>query len=80
MNRIEWEITLVEQELAKTYSDKETIVNYAKYIVEHELPRISWLDVDECSICGGINHEFHSTETMIQGGVGVICEQCLIDL
>jgi hypothetical protein len=51
-----------------------------KYIVDNEIPEEQWLDVDKCPICDEVNHDFIDTSTMINGGVGAICEQCLIDL
>jgi hypothetical protein len=54
--------------------------SYMKYIVDNDIPEEQWLDVDKCPICEEVNHDFIDTSTMINGGVGAICEQCLIDL
>ena len=82
MTREDWERSVVSQELSRIYDDKEIIKKYTDYIVEHQLPINLWLDVDTCAIesCGKVDHEFHSTEGMINGGVGVICNSCLRDL
>jgi hypothetical protein len=54
--------------------------SYIKYIVDNDIPESQWLDVDKCPICGEVNHDFIDTSTMINGGVGAICMQCLEDL
>ena len=78
MTREDWERSVVKQHLETIYDDKETIDKYTNYIVEQQLPINLWLDVDTCDNedCGKVDHEFHSTEGMVDGGIGVICNSC----
>lgn len=82
MTRYDWQENVVKQELTKTYDSQETIDKFAEYIVEHDLPINQWLDVDTCDKedCGRIDHEFIDTEGMVNGGIGVICMSCYIDM
>ena len=63
-------------------ASQDVIKDTVDYIYENELPMELWDDVDYCANedCGKVDHEFHSTEGMIDGGIGVICNSCLRDL
>ena len=38
-------------------------------------------DLKECDVCGNVETDeyMHDTETMVNGGIGVICESCMRD-